>query len=99
VSLAKKGLRKISISNTFYCWTVSPDDEPGLGIIVEREADPCQRLTCYVKHGTIIFSGYVKKVIQYALKQGWKPDQKRPPFRCDYHESENEFLGSQNASE
>ncbi len=95
VGLAKKGLRTISINNSIYSWTVAPDDEPGLGIIAELKTDPCQKLACYVQHGTIISSGYVKKVILYALKQGWNPNKKGPPFRCDYDESEDVCCGKQ----
>ncbi len=83
MGLAKKGTRKITVNETVYRWVVSPDNEPGLGIIVEKYNTPGQRLTFYVPHGTVISPSIVRKIILYGLNIGWNPSKKGPPI----HES------------
>jgi hypothetical protein len=85
MSLAKKGARMIVVEGESYRWVVSPDDEPGLGIVVEREAGPGQRLLAWVKHGNTISPALVRKVILYALSRGWTPSErkKQMTFRLD----------------
>ena len=56
---------------------VSPDDEPGLGIIVEKDNFQGQRIAAWVEHGNIITPALVKKVILYALTQGWSPSERK----------------------
>lgn len=80
MGLAKKGSRRITIDETVYRWRVSPDDEPGLGIVVELYEQPGQRMVTWVEHGNTISPWLVRKVILQALSQGWKPADKAKPF-------------------
>ena len=85
MSIAKKGTRRIVVEGASYQWVVSPDDEPGLGIVVEREAGHGQRLLAWVEHGNTISPVLVRKVILYALSRGWTPSErkKQMTFRLD----------------
>lgn len=77
MGIAKKGTRRIVVDGENYRWVVSPDDEPGLGIVIEKEDHQGQRLVAWVEHGTIISPGLVKRVILYALTLGWSPMERK----------------------
>lgn len=83
--IARKGTRKIVVEGETYRWVVAPDDEPGLGIVVEREVGYGQRLLAWVEHGNIISPGLVRKVILYAVSIGWTPSERKKQltFRLD----------------
>ncbi len=85
MSIARKGTRRIVVEGESYRWVVAPDDEPGLGIIVEREAGHGQRLLAWVEHGNTISPALVRKVILFALSRGWAPSErkKQMTFRLD----------------
>ncbi|RKG66662.1 hypothetical protein D7V80_18965 [Corallococcus sp. CA054B] len=57
---------------------MAPNDEPGLGIVVERESGGGQRMLTWVEHGTIIAPGLVRDVIVHALEAGWNAEQPGP---------------------
>jgi hypothetical protein len=40
MAIAKKGTRLIRVDDVEYRWVVQPDDEPGLGIVVECAENP-----------------------------------------------------------
>lgn len=84
MGIAKKGTRKIIVDEISYRWVVSPDDEPGLGIIVEKHDNPGQRLTIYVPHGTIISPGLVRKIILYGIDIGWNPSETGKPIKDSF---------------
>lgn len=73
MTLARKGTRSIVVDGTTYRWTVAPDDEPGLAIVVERAEAPAQRLVSWVRHGTIISPRLVRAAILDGLGAGWVP--------------------------
>ncbi|WP_147442782.1 hypothetical protein [Corallococcus interemptor] len=75
MTLRRKGTRRIVVGDLNYRWTVAPNDEPGLGIVVEHESGHGQRMVTWVEHGTIIAPGLVKEVINDALEKGWHPEQ------------------------
>src|SRR4051812_24303387 len=77
MAIAKKGSRKIVVEGEIYRWVVSPDDEPGLGIVVEKDKINGQRLAVWVEHGNTITPALVKKVILYALTEGWSPSERK----------------------
>jgi hypothetical protein len=85
MTLSRKGSRRITVDETAYRWVVSPNDEPGLGIVVEVEPGPGQRMVTWVEHGTVIAPGLVRRVILHALAHGWNPSQQGPElvFRID----------------
>lgn len=76
MAIAKKGTRSIRVDDVEYRWVVQPDDEPGLGIVVECTENPGQRIIIWVDHGNIISPWLVRKAILYALEKGWQPKQK-----------------------
>lgn len=76
MGLAKKGTRLITIDDVEYRWVVQPDDEPGLGIVVELAENPGQRMMTWVEYGNVISPWLVRKAILYALEQGWHPAEK-----------------------
>ena len=73
MTLARKGSRRIVVGGTTYRWTVSPDDEPGLGIVVEHGGRAGQRMVTWVDHGNVISPAVVRLAILHALDQGWTP--------------------------
>lgn len=73
MALARKGTRRITVEGTAYRWIVAPDDEPGLGIVVELAEAPAQRMVTWVEHGNIISPWLVRRVIVHALSRGWQP--------------------------
>jgi GNAT superfamily N-acetyltransferase len=75
MTLLRKGTRPISVDGIAYRWIVSPDDEPGLGIVVEQAAAPGARMITWVEHGNIISPWLVRKAILHALAQGWQPQK------------------------
>jgi hypothetical protein len=54
MAIAKKGTRLITVDDIEYRWVIQPDDEPGLGIVVECAENPGQRMITWVEHGNII---------------------------------------------
>lgn len=85
MALAKKGTRLMSVEGASYRWVVAPNDEPGLGIVVEAADAPGQRMVTWVDHGTTISPGLVREAILHALAQGWQPRERGPErvFRFD----------------
>ncbi|MBN8231853.1 hypothetical protein JYK02_30505 [Corallococcus macrosporus] len=75
MTLRRKGTRRIVVGTTPYRWTVAPNDEPGLAIVVEYESGQGQRMVTWVEHGTVISPGLVKEAINHALEAGWHPEQ------------------------
>ena len=63
MTLRRKGKRTILVDGVAYRWTVAPNDEPGLGIVVECAEAPAQRLVSWVDHGTIISPRLVRAAI------------------------------------
>jgi hypothetical protein len=95
-ALAKKGTRLIKIDGVEYRWVVQPDDEPGLGIVVELSENPGQRMMTWIDRGNIISPWLVRKAILYALKQGWHPEEKGTiiVFRFEgIFQKEDEWVG------
>lgn len=80
MGLAKKGSRRIVVDGQVYRWTLSPDDEPGIAIVVEKAADPGQRLVSWVQHDNTISPWMVRAAILKALQEGWQPERKGKPF-------------------
>jgi hypothetical protein len=78
MGLAKKGTRLMTIGGERYRWVVAPDDEPGLGIVVEAAESPGQRMVTWVEHGTTISPWLVREAILHALSQGWTPRARGP---------------------
>jgi hypothetical protein len=76
MAIAKKGTRLIRVDDVEYRWIVQPNDEPGLGIVVECAENPAQRMITWVEHGNIISPWLVRKAILHALDRGWKPKQR-----------------------
>lgn len=73
MTIPKKGTRKITVDGVVYRWIVSPDDEPGLGIVVECAEFPGEKLITWVEHGNVISPWLVRKTILHALSKGWQP--------------------------
>lgn len=100
MALAKKGTRGVTVDGTRYRWVVAPNDEPGLGIVVEAADAPGQRMVTWVDHGTTISPWLVREAILHALSQGWQPQARGPErvFRLDtpsIHRALRERLTSQ----
>lgn len=77
MGIAKRGARKIVVEGESYLWVVSPDDEPGLGIVIERDNSHGQRLAAWVEHGKTVTPALVRKVILHALARGWTPSERK----------------------
>ncbi|MFJ3877946.1 hypothetical protein ACIPW5_10845 [Streptomyces sp. NPDC090077] len=76
MGIAKKGTRTIVVDGERYRWVVAPDDEPGLGIVVQGE-EGGQRMVTWVEHGTVITPRLVADVIRRALERhGWTPRER-----------------------
>lgn len=75
MAIAKKGTRQIIVDGVAYRWIVSPDDEPGLGIVVELAESPGEKIITWVEHGNIISPWLVRKAILHALSKGWQPQK------------------------
>ena len=80
MALARKGSRKIVVEGSEYRWTVSADDEAGVGIVVEDHNKPACRLVKWVDHGLVISPAVVRGVIVEALAIGWRPREPGPDF-------------------
>ena len=80
MTLARKGSRRIRVGAVNYRWTVSPDDEPGLGIVVEDANSPAQRLVSWMSHGAVVSPRLVKRAILDGLASGWQPRQSGADF-------------------
>ncbi|HZH77795.1 MAG TPA: hypothetical protein VEY88_17345 [Archangium sp.] len=85
MALAKKGTRLMTVEGARYRWVVAPNDESGLGIVVEAEDSPGQRMVTWVDHGTTLSPWLVREAILHALAQGWQPRARGPErvFRFD----------------
>jgi hypothetical protein len=92
MAIARKGARKIIVEGESYRWIVSPDDEPGLGIVVEKDDGHGQRLVVWVEHGNIVTPALVRRVILYALAQGWTPAARKHKRQISLRLG-NEFTG------
>lgn len=80
MALARKGTRKIVVQGVSYRWTVAPNDEPGLGIVVEEEVNGSSRLVSWVEHGVIVSPGLVRRAILDGLAAGWRSAAPGPDF-------------------
>lgn len=78
MALARKGTRVMTVEGTRYRWVVAPNDEPGLGIVVEAADSPGQRMVTWVDHGTLISPWLVREAILHALAEGWQPQARGP---------------------
>lgn len=77
MALAKRGTRIIVVGAERYRWVVSPDDEPGLAIVVECANGAGQRLVTWVEHRVVIAPGLVAAVIEQASRHlGWTPGRR-----------------------
>lgn len=86
MTLARKGLRRISVDGGKYVWKVSVDSGY-FTLVVELESGAGQRLEARTrpdrKQGDkrSITPGGVAVVIRTALLEGWTPASKKPPHR------------------
>lgn len=89
MALAKKGTRLITVDGVRYRWVVAPDDEPGMGIVVERAEAPAQRMVTWVDYGAVVTPRLVAGMIRQALDQGWTPERRAAQivFRISHGEA------------
>ena len=80
MGLARKRCRTIVVSAAKYRWTTAPDDELGVGIVVEKADAPARRLVAWVEPGVTISPGVVRVAIERGVKSGWDPGAKGPDF-------------------
>jgi Cysteine-rich CPCC len=80
MALARKGTRTILVEGVTYRWTVAPNDEPGLGIVVEADGDSACRLVSWVEHGVIVSPGLVRRAILDGVAAGWRYATPGPDF-------------------
>lgn len=80
MALARRGSRKIVVEGVPFRWTVAPNDEPGLGIVVEVDDNSACRLVSWVEHGVIVSPGLVRRAIVDGLAAGWRRDAPGPDF-------------------
>lgn len=73
MAIRRKGTRKIAVGIEVYRWTVAPDDELGLAIVVELYDRPRGRLVSWVDHGVIISPSVVRSAIEHGKARGWDP--------------------------
>ncbi|WP_278261528.1 hypothetical protein [Nocardia sp. AG03] len=76
MGIARRGTRILHLDGECYRWVVSPDDEPGLGIVVEIAEGAGQRMVTWVEHGTVITPRVVAGAVHRALRRGWTPKQR-----------------------
>jgi len=76
MALRKKGTRRIVVDEYAYRWTVAPNDEPGIAVVVEAEVAPAQRIVAWVEHGNVISPALVRRAILHARASGWDPNMK-----------------------
>jgi hypothetical protein len=86
VTLARKGLRRISVDGIRYVWKLSID-RGFFTIVVELASDAGQRLEAQTRRdrhrgdaGSITPAG-VAAVIRAAIGDGWQPTARKSPFR------------------
>ena len=96
MAIAKKGTRRIVVEGESFRWVVSPDDEPGLGIVVERDAGHGQRLVAWVEHDNIVSPALVRRVILYALSWGWAPTERKEQLTLRLND---EFTGKRTSDD
>jgi hypothetical protein len=86
MTLAKKATRSITVNGERFRWRVAPNDEPGMGIVVESASAQGQRMVTWVEHGNTISPWLVRRAILNALESGWNPKRKGSElsfrFRC-----------------
>jgi len=75
VGIVRKGSRLITVDGQRYRWIVAPDDEPGLGVVVEGAERPAQRLFVWLDYGNIVSPKLVRDLVRLGLQQGWTPQQ------------------------
>jgi hypothetical protein len=86
VTLARKGLRQISVDGTRYVWKLSID-RGHFTIVVELAADAGQRLEARTRgvrrrgDAASITPAGVAAVIRAAIREGWQPTARKSPFR------------------
>jgi hypothetical protein len=80
MTLPRKGTRSIEVESIAFRWTVSAQDEPGLGIVVQRADANGQRLVSWVEHGVVVAPGLVRRAILDGLASGWRPSEGGPDF-------------------
>ena len=78
MTLARKGSRQLVLDGVRYRWTVAPNDEPGVGIVVELADSPASRLVSWVEHGVVVSPGLVRRAILDAVATGWRPHDRGP---------------------
>ena len=71
MAIPRKGSRLITVEGRDYRWTVSPDDEPGVAMVVELRDRPRQRLVSWVEHGVVITPAIVREAIGIGVAAGW----------------------------
>ena len=78
MTLKARGARRIVVDDVAYRWTVAPNDEPGVAIVVEEAVAPARRMVAWVEHGCIISPVLVRRAIAHALASGWEPRKPGP---------------------
>lgn len=78
MALAKKGTRRITVNGSTFRWVVSPDDNPGMAIVVESAAAPGRRLVTWISYGNVISPWLVRRAILHGLDHGWHPQERGP---------------------
>ena len=86
MAIPRKGSRRLVVGHTSYRWNVTPDDEPGVGVVVELEDSPRQRLVGWVEHGVVVSPGRVRVMVEDALTQGWNPSNPGPDYRLEFYQ-------------
>lgn len=80
MTLARKGTRQLLLDDVHYRWATAPNDEPGVGIVVELAVLPASRLVSWIDHGVTIGPGLVRRAIRDAIAAGWRPSERGPDF-------------------
>ena len=75
MSIARKGTRPITIDAVEYRWLVRLGKHHDLHLITERANQSGQILMAKLRQSTVVTPWLVKKAINYALVQGWQPQQ------------------------
>lgn len=77
---APRGTRQLLVDGVQYRWCVVPNDELGLGVVIERAELRAQRLMCWLEHGVVVSPALVRRAILDALVEGWVPTQRGAEF-------------------
>ena len=80
MTIARKGTRAITIDAIEYRWLVRLGKHHDLYLIIELTNESGQLLIAKLRQATIVTPWLVKKAIDYALGQGWQPQQSGPDF-------------------